>query len=141
MAVESGTATLLQIDKSIDEASTITGAGSGHTFRRITLPLLKNAFFSGMVFAFVRSMTAVSTIIFLVSPRWPLATSQIFSLFDSSFFSRAAAYVVLMIAIILVAIAVLNLLVKLILHPRAKAPQREKIEQAMSSSSEGATTL
>ena len=40
--------TLLQIDNSIEEASTILGADTGYSFRRITLPMLKNAFFSGI---------------------------------------------------------------------------------------------
>lgn len=130
VAIESGTTTLLQIDKSIEEASTISGAGSGHTFRRVTLPLLKNAFFSGMVYSFVRAMTAVSAIIFLVSPRWPLATSKIFSLFEASKYSDAAAYVMIMIVVILIAIAFISLLVKLLLSPRAKAPSQEEIEKA-----------
>ena len=38
VAIESGTTTLLQIDNSIEEASTILGAGSGYSFRRISLP-------------------------------------------------------------------------------------------------------
>ncbi len=131
VAIESGSTTLLQIDKSIEEASTISGAGSGHTFRRITLPLLREAFFSGLVYAFVRAMTAVSAIIFLVSPRWPLATSKIFSLFEASKYSDAAAYVMIMIVVILVAIGIINGLVKFFLRPRAKAPRREEVERAI----------
>lgn len=41
VAIESGTTTLLQIDNSIEEASTILGADTGYSFRRITLPMLK----------------------------------------------------------------------------------------------------
>ncbi|MDR1429032.1 MAG: iron ABC transporter permease [Spirochaetaceae bacterium] len=133
VAIESGTTTLLQIDKSIEEASSISGAGSGYSFRRITLPLLRNAFFSGLVYAFVRAMTAVSAIIFLVSPRWPLATSKIFSLFEASRYSDAAAYVTIMIGIILVAIGVINLFVKILLAPRARAPRPGEIQKALQS--------
>jgi iron(III) transport system permease protein len=131
VAIESGSATLLQIDRSIEEASSISGASSGHSFRRITLPLLRNAFFSGLVYAYVRAMTAVSAIIFLVSPRWPLATSKIFSLFEASRYSDAAAYVTIMIVIILVSIGIINFLVKLLLAPRAKAPKDEEIQKAV----------
>ncbi|MCE5256485.1 MAG: iron ABC transporter permease [Spirochaetaceae bacterium] len=111
VGIESGTSTLMQIDKSIEEASTSLGAGSGSTFLKITLPLLKQAFFSGLVYSFVRSMTAVSSIIFLVSPRWNVATTRIFSLFEISKYSDAAAYSIIMIAVILVAISILNFLV------------------------------
>jgi iron(III) transport system permease protein len=131
VAIESGSATLLQIDRSIEEASSISGANSGYSFRRITLPLLRNAFFSGLVYAFVRAMTAVSAIIFLVSPRWPLATSKIFSLFEASRYSDAAAYVTIMIVIILVAIGIINFLVGFLLAPRAKAPKSEEIQKAV----------
>ncbi|HCM26069.1 MAG: ABC transporter permease [Treponema sp. GWB1_62_6] len=114
VGIEAGTSTLLQIDMSIEEASTILGATSAVTFRRISLPLLRQAFFSGLVYSFVRSMTAVSAVIFLISPRWNLATAGIFSLFEASKYSDAAAYIVVMIAIILVAMAILNFLVNLL---------------------------
>jgi iron(III) transport system permease protein len=130
VAIESGSATLLQIDRSIEEASTILGAGSGNTFLRITLPLLKNAFFSGMVFAFVRAITAVSAVIFLVSPRWSLATTKVFSLFESSKYSDAAAYVTIMIVIILLAIVLINLLVRTLLSPRPRGPRRKHAVQS-----------
>jgi iron(III) transport system permease protein len=91
---------------------------------------LKNAFFSGMVFAFVRAITAVSAIIFLVSPRWTLATTKVFSLFESSKYSDAAAYVTIIIAIILAAIAIISLLVRLILSPRPRGPRRRRPAQS-----------
>ena len=118
VAIESGTSTLLQIDKSIEEASTILGGDSGVTFRRVTLPLLRHAFFSGLVYAFVRSMTAVSSIIFLISPRWNLATAKVFALFEASKYSDAAAYITIMILFILVAIAVINLIVERLFAPK-----------------------
>lgn len=112
VGIEAGTSALQQIDKSIEEASTNLGANSSQTFRRITLPLIKQAFFSGLVFAFVRAMTAVSSIIFLISARWNLATAKIFSLFEVSKFSDAAAYIIIMITVIMTAIGILNLLVR-----------------------------
>ncbi len=121
VGIEAGTSTLLQIDRSIEEASAILGATSAVTFRRISLPLLRQAFFSGLVYSFVRSMTAVSAVIFLISPRWNLATAGIFSLFESSKYSDAAAYIVVMIAIIIAAIGILNLLVGLLGKPERQA--------------------
>jgi iron(III) transport system permease protein len=111
VGIEAGTSALQQIDKSIEEASINLGASSSQTFKKITLPLIKQAFFSGLVFAFVRAMTAVSSIIFLISARWNLATAKIFSLFEVSKFSDAAAYIVIMITVIMLAIGILNLLV------------------------------
>ena len=70
-------ALLQQIDKSLEEASLGLGAGSGTTFRRITLPLIVPAFFAGLCVVFIRSMTAISATIFLVSVGWTLITVKI----------------------------------------------------------------
>lgn len=126
VAIESGTTTLLQIDNSIEEASTILGADSGHSFRRITLPLLRNAFFSGIVYSFTKAITAVSAVIFLVSPRWTLVTSKIYGLFDLAKYGQASAFVTMLIAILLVFIGIFNTVINLLLAPRSKVPQRTR---------------
>lgn len=126
VAIESGTTTLLQIDNSIEEASTILGAGSGYSFRRITLPMLRNAFFSGIVYSFVKAITAVSAVIFLVSPKWNLVTSKIYTLFDQAKYSQAAAFVTMMVVILLVFIGIFNGLINLLLAPRSRVPKGSK---------------
>ena len=131
VAIESGTTTLLQIDNSIEEASTILGADTGYSFRRITLPMLKNAFFSGIVYSFTKAITAVSAVIFLVSPRWKLVTSNIYSLFDLAKYGQAAAFVTMMVGILLVFIGLFNTVINLLLAPRSKVPQaKSKTEES-----------
>ena len=123
VAIESGTTTLLQIDNSIEEASTILGADTGYSFRRITLPMLRNAFFSGLVYSFVKAITAVSAVIFLVSPRWNVITSKIYTLFDQAKYGQAAAFVTMMVVILLVFIGIFDGLIKVLLAPKSKIPQ------------------
>ncbi|WP_455582782.1 ABC transporter permease [Dysosmobacter sp.] len=123
VAIESGTTTLLQIDNSIEEASTILGADTGYSFRRITLPMLRNAFFSGIVYSFTKAITAVSAVIFLVSARWNLVTNKIYSLFDQAKYSQAAAFVTMLVLILLVFIGIFNGIINLLLAPRSKVPQ------------------
>ena len=131
VAIESGTTTLLQIDNSIEEASTILGADTGYSFRRITLPMLKNAFFSGIVYSFTKAITAVSAVIFLVSPRWKLVTSNIYSLFDLAKYGQAAAFVTMMVGILLAFIGLFNTVINLLLAPRSKVPQaKSKTEES-----------
>ncbi|HHX38151.1 MAG TPA: iron ABC transporter permease [Clostridiaceae bacterium] len=131
VAIESGSTTLMQIDPSIGEASTVLGASSGTTFKRITLPLLRQAFFSGLVYAFVRSMTAVSSIIFLISPKWSLATARVFALFESSKYSDAAAYIVLMIVTIMIFIGGIRFLINFIFNSRYRAERKlQKLQQS-----------
>lgn len=122
VAIESGTTTLLQIDNSIEEASTILGADTGYSFRRITLPMLRSAFFSGIVYSFVKAITAVSAIIFLVSPKWNLVTSKIYTLFDQAKYSQAAAFVTMMVAILLIFIGLFNTVINKLLAPKSRIP-------------------
>jgi iron(III) transport system permease protein len=109
VGIQSGTAVLRQIDPAIEEAATNLGASTQTTFRRITLPLLVPAFFSGLVFSFVRAMTAISAAIFLVSADWNLMTVQILSQTEAGRLGAAAAFSVILILIILAAIAAIRL--------------------------------
>lgn len=109
VGIEAGTNSLRQVDPSIEEASTNLGAGTVATFWRVTLPLMKSAVYTTMVNAFVRSMTSISAIIFLVSVYWNLLTVMIMSEVENSRFGEAAAYCVVLMVIVLVAFAGLQL--------------------------------
>jgi iron(III) transport system permease protein len=91
VGLRAGVAAIHQIDRSLEEASTMLRAGSATTLRRVVVPLVLPALFSGLVFAFVRAMTAVSQVIFLISPRTNLATTQILSLVEYGSQGRGAA--------------------------------------------------
>jgi iron(III) transport system permease protein len=111
VGVEAGSNSLRQMDKSIEEASTVLGANNFTTFTRISLPIMKSALFSGLLNAFVRSMTSVSAIIFLVSVKWNLLTVSIMSAIESNKLGLASAYCVLLMAVVLVVMMLLELLV------------------------------
>jgi iron(III) transport system permease protein len=102
-------ATLQQIDPSIEEASQSLGAGSGTTFRRITLPLILPAFFAGLGVVFIRSMTAISATIFLVSISWTLITVRILENITELSLGPAAAFSVLVVGIVFAVIALIGL--------------------------------
>jgi iron(III) transport system permease protein len=111
-SVRAGTASLQQIDPSIEEASNILGADAQYTFRKVTLPLILPALVAGLIFSFTRHMTSVSAIIFLVSAKWRIVTASILSEWEQGGVSIAAAYSTLIIAIVMIAIAVLNIVTK-----------------------------
>jgi iron(III) transport system permease protein len=108
VGIQSGVAILRQVDPSIEEAAVDLGADASRTFRRITLPLMVPAFFSGLIYSFVRAMTAVSAAIFLVSSSWNLMTVQIMSQVESGRLGAAAAFSVILVAIILLAILLIR---------------------------------
>src|SRR5690606_10644142 len=103
VGIQSGVAVLRQIDPSIEEAAQNLGADGITTFRKITLPLIAPAFFSGLVFGFVRAMTAISAAIFLVSANWNLMTVQILNQVGSGRLGVAAAFSVVLLLIVMVA--------------------------------------
>ncbi len=77
LGVLSSIANLKQIDKSIEEAAVSLGADPITTFTRVVFPLTKTAFLSNMTFFFMRSMTTISAVIFLVSAKVKLAAIEI----------------------------------------------------------------
>jgi iron(III) transport system permease protein len=111
VGVQTGIAELQQIDPSIEEASTDLGADSSITFRRITLPLITPAFYSGLAFTFVKCMTAISAVIFVVSGKWNLITIAILGSVENSDLSQAAAFSVVIIVFILLALWLIQFLV------------------------------
>ena len=110
VGIRNGVAAIEQIDPSIEEASIDLGADSGTTFRKITLPMITPAFFSGLANCFVRSMTAISAIIFVVSGRWNFITVAVLGFVDNSQYAQAAAMSLLLIAIVVLALGLIQLI-------------------------------
>lgn len=108
VGVRSGLAMLAQIDQSLDEASLTLGARTSTTIRRIILPLLRPAIVSTMIYSFVRAMTAVSAVIFLVSAQYNMATTYIVGRVEAGEFGLAIAYSSVLIAIMLSAIVLIQ---------------------------------
>lgn len=112
IGIRSGIAALQQIDPSIEEAATVLGANSKKVFTSVTLPMIKPAFFSGLVYAFVRNMTLVSTIIFLVSAKYNLLTVAIMNQIDVGKIGVASAYCTILIIIVFFVIGIMTYILK-----------------------------
>lgn len=112
VGLQAATAGLSQIDVAMEEAARTLGAGAFTVFRRIVLPLLMPAFVSGMIYSFVRAMTQISAVIFVVSGKWNLLTVFLLGLVENGELSIAAAVAVVLVVIVL---AVLGLM-KAVLH-------------------------
>jgi iron(III) transport system permease protein len=109
--VRSGVSSLQQIDPAIEEASLSLGADNGVTFRKITLPLIRPATLTGLVYSFARSMTSLSAIVFLTTPGTKIMTAQILNEVDAGRFGNAFAYCVILILIVLGVIGGLSSLI------------------------------
>ena len=108
----SGISALRQIDKSIEESAYDMGANTFKVFTSVTLPLIKDSFLSGLVTSFVRSITAISAIILLVTPQFLLITVQINEFAEKGSFSLACAFATILIIITYGSVLLMNLFIK-----------------------------
>ena len=108
----SGISALRQIDKSIEESAYDMGADSFTVFMTVTLPLIKDSFLSGLVTAFVRSITAISAIILLVTPQFLLITVQINEFAEKGSYGIACAFATILIGITYGSVLLMNLVTK-----------------------------
>ena len=111
VGVRAGAASFKQLDRSLDEASTMLRAGTATTLRRVVLPLLKPALVAALVYSFVRSMTTVSAVIFLVSAENELATTYIIGRVGNGDYGVALAYCAVLMLLMAAATALIQTLV------------------------------
>jgi len=111
VGVRGGIAAMSQLDKSLDEASLTLRAGSFRTIRKVILPLLRPAITAALVYSFVRAITSISAVIFLVSAEYNMATSYIVGLVENGEYGVAIAYSSMLIVVMLVVITGFQLLV------------------------------
>jgi iron(III) transport system permease protein len=91
VGLRGGMAALAQVDPALEEASATLRAGVPNTVRRVLAPLLLPAILTGLLYCFVRAMTAVSQVIFLVSPGHDLVTVLLLSWAEYGHLGRGAA--------------------------------------------------
>ncbi|HID70895.1 MAG TPA: iron ABC transporter permease [Desulfobacterales bacterium] len=104
VGIRSGISALSQIDKSLEEASLTQRASSIRTIFTIVLPLLRPAMISAIVFSFVKSMTTVSAIIFLVTADTQVATTYIMGRVEDGDYGQAVCYGSVLIVTMLIMI-------------------------------------
>ncbi|MFO1160258.1 MAG: iron ABC transporter permease [Reyranellaceae bacterium] len=105
VGVRAGMAAMSQIDRSLDEASLTLRGHSLATLVHVVLPLLRPAIVGALVYGFVRAVTTVSAVVFLVTAEYELATTYIILRVINGDYGLAIAYscalIVLMLLVIL----------------------------------------
>ncbi len=108
VGIRAGLAALSQVDRSLDEASLMLGANTFQTTRRVTLPLLRPALIAALIYGFVRAMTAVSAVIFLVSADYELSTTYILGRVENGDYGPAVAYSSVLVVLMMAAIVLIQ---------------------------------
>ncbi|HXP98330.1 MAG TPA: iron ABC transporter permease [Telmatospirillum sp.] len=109
VGIRAGLANLSQIDRSLDEASLTLGASSLRTLVLVILPMLRPAVTTALVYSFVRAVTAVSAVIFLVTGEYQLATVYIIGRADVGDYGVAIVYSAALIVFMLLVLLVIQL--------------------------------
>lgn len=110
IGIRAGESSLQQIDPAIEEAAADLGSNASRVFTTVTLPLIKSAFFGGLTYSFIRSMTSISAVIFLVSANYSLMTVIVLDQVEDSQFGVASAFSTILIVIVYAAIIGIKLL-------------------------------
>jgi iron(III) transport system permease protein len=111
VGVRAGIAAMSQLDKSLDEASLTLRASGFTTLRRVVLPLLKPAIIGSLIYSFVRAVTTVSAVIFLVTAEYEMATTYIINRVINGDYGVAIAYCSALIFLMLAMIGLIQFLV------------------------------
>jgi iron(III) transport system permease protein len=108
VGVRAGMAAMSQIDRSLDEASLTLRGRAPQTLVYIVLPLLRPAVVGALVYGFVRAVTTVSAVVFLVTAEYELATTYIILRVINGDYGLAIAYSCALIVLMLVVILLIQ---------------------------------
>jgi iron(III) transport system permease protein len=112
LGILSSISNLRNIDPSIEEASISLGGDTFRTFFKIIFPLSRVAFFQNFVYFFMRAMTTISAVIFLVSATVHLAAIEIIMLDNDGWTASANAMCTCIIVIVLIMLGILQIVAK-----------------------------
>lgn len=105
-SIEASNSALKQVDITLEEAAADLGANWPTVLRRITLPLLTPTIVAGFAFSFIKAMTDITSVIFLVSPRWKLMSVDIYNAISAGRLGVAAAMSTVMVFVVIGVIAI-----------------------------------
>lgn len=110
-AYETTSASLKQIHKSIEDAARNLGASEIRLLKDVYVPLLSRSLFASFVQSFVRSISNISVVVFLVAPGNVLVTFVILQMIGGANWSGAAALTTALLAITFLCIGVAQFIV------------------------------
>ncbi|HDR15891.1 MAG TPA: ABC transporter permease subunit [Desulfobacteraceae bacterium] len=122
LGILSSISNLRNIDPSVEEAAISLGSDTIRTFFRIIFPLSRVAFLQNFIYFFMRAMTTISAVIFLVSATVHLAAIEIIMLDNDGWTASANAMCTSIIVIVLATLGLLQVIVKLTARRPGTAP-------------------
>lgn len=105
---------LRQINPQLEEAAVSLGSSTSTVIRKVTLPLLIPAMITAVTFAITKSMTTITAIVFITTPKTKVITSQILDEVDAGRLGNAFAYCTILILLVLVILVITSLLTRIV---------------------------
>ena len=87
-----------QVDRSLEEASALSGASEGRTFRRILMPLVLPGIFAAWALVFVRIIGDLSLAVMLATPRTAVVGFLLIDVWEAGTFGVVSALSLIMTA-------------------------------------------
>jgi len=106
MGYQAASARLKQIERAIEEAAVNLGANGLRVLRDIYLPLLLRALIEAFAVSFIRAVTNVSIVIFLITPGQVVATFVILNMIQNNIWGAAAALTTMLLLLTFASIGI-----------------------------------
>jgi iron(III) transport system permease protein len=104
--MRAASASMIQINRELEEAALVSGGSWLQTFYKVLLPLLMPGFVAGWIYISVVSLRELSTSILLYSPRSVVLSILAFDLWESGQYSYVTALGVLMVLLLIAMAAI-----------------------------------
>jgi len=104
MGYQAAAARFKQIERAIEEAAVNLGATGLRVLRDVYLPLMVRALVEAFAVSFIRAVTNVSIVIFLIAPGQVVATFVILNMIQNNIWGAAAALTTMLLLLTFVAI-------------------------------------
>lgn len=102
------TASLTQLNPSLEEASTISGASWFYTFRRVSVPLILPGIIAGALLTFTTLLQELSTTILLYSPQTRTVPVQIYTQVAEGSLGPASALSTILLVVVFIVVMLTN---------------------------------
>ncbi len=104
--IRTASASMIQINKELEEAALASGGSWRQTFQKIIFPLLMPGFIAGWIYISIVSLRELSTSILLYSPRSIVLSILAFDMWEGGQYTYVTALGVLMVLLLIVMAAV-----------------------------------
>jgi iron(III) transport system permease protein len=108
--IRAASATMIQINKELEEASMTSGGSWGQTFWRIIIPLLMPGFMAGWIYISIVSLRELSTSILLYSYNSTVLSIMAFDLWEGGQYTYVCALGIMMVLLMIVMVSVARVL-------------------------------